>query len=56
MSELDFKEVRFDIYCETCKYGDRVEKYETEEIIPCCDCLETGVREGTMVPTEWEEK
>ena len=27
-----------------------------EETIPCCYCLETGMRYGTEVPECWEEK
>ena len=66
----NFKEVRFDKYCKTCKhYGKRLnpdigvydgEKWSgvetSDEIIPCCYCLEEGAREGTEVPVEWEEK
>lgn len=56
------KEVRFDLYCESCKYWDPDGKYNekydiivNEEYAPCCYCLEEAVREGTMVPQYWEE-
>ena len=64
--------VAFEKYCATCKHnkgllnnpdiGDYSSKEgwsgaETkEEYIPCCFCLEEGMREGTEVPVEWEEK
>ena len=57
------KEVRFDLYCKLCKHWDPAGKYNEqyeiithEEYYPCCDCLITAVREGTMVPEYWEEK
>jgi len=57
------KEVRFDLYCESCKHDDPDGKYNDatsqitkEEYIPCCYCIQTAVREGTMVPEYWEEK
>lgn len=57
------KEVRFDKYCQTCKYNDPKEKHNEkydittkEEYVPCCYCLETAVREETEVPEYWEEE
>jgi len=47
----NYKEVRFDIYCKTCKYHDFVETKD-----PCNECLEVYVREGTMEPEMYEEK
>lgn len=56
------KEVRFDKYCERCKYWDPNGKYNeiydivvSEEYAPCCYCLETAVRDETEVPQYWEE-
>lgn len=34
MAEIDKLEVRFDIYCEKCKYAK-----ESEEFDPCDSCL-----------------
>ena len=47
----NLKEVRFDIYCDRCKYRDYKEGQD-----PCNDCLEVGMREGTHVPEHWEGK
>lgn len=47
----DYREVRFDIYCETCKHK---EKEENEE--PCCECLEKPINLNTEKPVRWEEK
>ena len=46
--DSELKLVRFDIWCKTCKYHERKEKYD-----PCNECLETGMREGTSQPEEW---
>ncbi len=45
------KEVRFDIYCKTCKYAKLPEYYD-----PCNECLESGMNEETEKPVYWEEK
>ena len=45
-----FREVRFDKYCETCKYKDLDEVKD-----PCNDCLTVGMREETEVPEFYEE-
>ena len=50
MSDSELKEVRFDVYCRSCKYH----KYR-EEQDPCNECLEVGMREGTEKPENWEE-
>ena len=46
-----YKEVRFDIYCQSCKYGPLNEVQD-----PCNECLEVYVREGTMEPDKYEKK
>lgn len=45
-----FREVRFDKYCETCKYKDLDEVKD-----PCNDCLAVGMREETEVPEFYEK-
>ena len=45
-----FREVRFDKYCETCKYKELDEVKD-----PCNDCLAIGMREETEKPEESEE-
>lgn len=45
------KFVRFDKYCEKCKYA---KKSPTND--PCNDCLGIGAREGTEKPQYYEEK
>ena len=56
MGDSELKEVRFDIYCATCKYQnldvDQVDVTKSTE--PCNTCLETGMREGTEKPEYWE--
>ena len=49
--DSDNKEVRFDIYCQTCKHKDLNEVKD-----PCNDCLAVSIREGTEKPDRWEEK
>ena len=51
MVDNDFKEVRFDLYCETCKHKDKPEHYD-----PCNECLENGMNHGSEKPTCYEEK
>ena len=56
MGDSELKEVRFDLYCATCKHKDidteHVDVTKTTE--PCNSCLETGMREGTEKPEHWE--
>lgn len=47
----DLREVRFDLYCETCKHKNL---NETDE--PCCECLEETFNENTAKPVKWEGK
>ena len=57
----EFKEVRFDIYCnggeidgltvKACKYN-----YLKEARSPCNECLENGMREGSWQPEYYEEE
>ena len=43
------KEVRFDIYCRSCKFWNASASND-----PCNECLEIGMREGTEKPEYWE--
>lgn len=45
------KEVRFDLYCKTCKYCDTP---GTED--PCNECLEDPFNYETEKPMRWKEK
>ena len=72
MTQDNFKEVDFSVYCPCCKHwsgvsrenpnigvydGDKWSGVKTfEEYTPCCYCLEEGAREGTAVPLHWESK
>lgn len=49
MGDSELKEVRFDIYCPTCKHW-----HNGKEIQYCDDCLEEFMREGTEKPLKWE--
>lgn len=49
MPEVDLKEVRFDTYCQTCKYKDLDEKFD-----PCNECLETGMNLNSEKPVKWK--
>lgn len=51
LTDSDYKEVRFDIYCKTCKYKDAPE-YESH----CFGCLEEPMRYYSEKPVEWVEK
>lgn len=51
MADTATKEVKFDIYCRTCKHW---EKEESED--PCWDCLDQGWNEDSHKPIKWEEK
>lgn len=48
--ELYEKEVRFDLYCKTCKHRSK-QDYED----PCNDCLDTPVRKETSIPLYWRK-
>ena len=44
------KEVRFDIYCNRCKYKDLPENED-----PCWDCLTETVNENSKKPVYFKE-
>ena len=48
--EEQVKEVRFDIYCEKCKYQNLSEQDD-----PCWDCLNQGYNFDTHRPINFEE-
>ena len=43
-------EVRFDIYCEKCKYKDKAENED-----PCWDCLTETVNQDSRKPVYFKE-
>lgn len=47
---MNTKEVRFDVYCKTCK---NYEKRESED--PCFDCLNQGWNEDSHKPIYYDE-
>lgn len=49
--EDNYKEVWFNEYCRSCKFGD---KGEDED--PCYDCLTEPVNLYSHKPVEWDEK
>lgn len=49
--ENDYKIVKFDLYCKTCKH---LPKKESEE--PCAECLETPAQLDSRQPINWEAK
>lgn len=49
--ELYEKEVRFDIYCKTCKY-----RFESEVKDPCNECLSFPVKPYSSIPINWKSK
>ena len=49
--EYPDKEVRYDLYCKTCKHND-VDDYDE----PCFSCLDEPVREYSHKPVNWEER
>lgn len=51
MEDEYYKEVKFDKYCETCKYEKLSEVKD-----PCNECLEYGMREGTEKPLYFAKK
>lgn len=46
-----YKEVRFDIYCETCEYKDNPDKDD-----PCNGCLENPMNLYSEKPVNYKEK
>lgn len=51
MSELNYKEVYFDKYCDKCKHQEVAEHEE-----PCHDCLKEPVNVNSHKPVKFEEK
>lgn len=49
MNENNCKEVRFDKYCESCKYG-KLEGFKD----PCNECLDNPAIEGSEKPIHYE--
>ena len=49
--DSEMKEVRFDLYCCECKHRSIFGGDE-----PCNSCLETGMREGTEEPENFEHR
>lgn len=49
--EFEYKEVRFDLYCEKCKHW---EKKDWED--PCNDCLAVPANLHSHKPVNYEEK
>lgn len=47
----NYKEVYFDVYCNTCKYRDM---NETKD--PCRECLNEPVNIYSHKPVKWEER
>lgn len=47
----DYKEVRFDEYCKTCKYESK--KVDED---PCDECLNNPVNLYSKKPVNWKEK
>lgn len=45
-----YKIVRFDKYCDKCKYSKKDEKLD-----PCYECLDYPARLGSEVPEKFEE-
>jgi len=50
MSNLAYKEVRFNKYCYKCLYSGVPEAHD-----PCNSCLAQGMNEGTEKPIEYKE-
>lgn len=46
----EYKEVRFDLYCESCKYKD-IKDIED----PCNECLDEPINLHSHKPTKYEE-
>jgi hypothetical protein len=48
--DSEYKEVRFDKYCETCRYKDIPEEED-----PCNGCLEHGMNLYSEKPVNYEK-
>lgn len=46
----DFKEVRFDLYCPSCKHEDTAESED-----PCCECLAIPARVDSHCPEKYDK-
>lgn len=51
MPEIIYKEVRFDMYCDSCLFKD---KKDFED--PCNECLDTPYNEHTRKPINYKEQ
>lgn len=49
--EQEYREVRYDKYCETCEY-----KNEPEEEGVCDECLHVPINLYSEKPVNWKEK
>lgn len=49
--EDNYKEVYFNLYCDSCKYKDLDESHD-----PCDECLENGANLYSHKPVKWKEK
>lgn len=49
--EIRTKEVRFDIYCKTCKYEEQPKPRD-----PCHECLDQPWNTDSRKPICWKEK
>ena len=49
--EKEYKEVRFDIYCETCEYKEKEEKD-----CPCHECLDSPLNLYSEKPIKYKKK
>ena len=49
--ESHFKEVWFDLYCQTCRHKDVVDHDD-----PCDECLYNTYNINSHKPVNWEEK
>lgn len=47
----NYKEVRYDQYCSSCKYANESEAYDK-----CNECLNEPARLYSHKPLNWEEK
>lgn len=51
MPDRDYKEVRFDLYCNKCKHKDC-----KENEAPCDECLAEPTKYASEKPIKFEEK
>lgn len=49
--DIHEKEVRFDLYCQTCRYRDTDAADD-----PCDECLMNPVNEGSVKPVNYEKE